>query len=274
MPTSSIQTSPSVTWFAGRAGDRNDRAMAGSFAIAEELGRRLGRRPTVIGRPEQPLNADWDTELTAARPALAAMSTHYERILAEGSTPFTALSRCAVALATLPMVARFHPDAVVVWFDAHADLQTPDTTTTGYLGGLALSGPLGLWDSGLGAGLTPTSTILAGARDLDPPERALIDRGAATLVEPGDDLAERLAAAIAGRPVYVHIDCDVLDPDIVPTEYRVPGGLSLDDLNDAAAALASSQVYGLEIGEFEAASSPAGSRAAARRLLDALEPLL
>ncbi|WP_448004613.1 arginase family protein [Agromyces bauzanensis] len=248
--------------------------MAGSYVIAEELGRRLGDQPTVIGRPEPALNADWNIEFDVARPALAAMSAHYERVLAAGSTPFTALSRCAVALATLPMIARFHPDAVVVWFDAHADLQTPETTTTGYLGGLALSGPLGLWDSGLGAGLAHANTILAGTRDIDPPEQALIDRGAATLVSPGHDFVARLAAAVAGRPVYVHIDCDVLDPDIVPTDYRVSGGLTLDVLRDAAAALASSRIVGLEIGEFEAASSPVASRAAASRLLDALQPLL
>ncbi|WP_444847916.1 arginase family protein [Duganella caerulea] len=48
----------------------------------------------------------------------------------------TASSRCAASLATLPVVARHRPDACVVWFDAHADLNTPSTTDSGYLGGM------------------------------------------------------------------------------------------------------------------------------------------
>ncbi|WP_275477567.1 arginase family protein [Aureimonas ureilytica] len=42
-------------------------------------------------------------------------------------------SRCAVSIATLPVVAKHHPDACVVWFDTHADLNTPESTTSGYL---------------------------------------------------------------------------------------------------------------------------------------------
>jgi arginase family enzyme len=56
---------------------------------------------------------------------------------------------------TLPVMARYHPDALVVWFDAHGDLNTPESTTTDYLGGLALSGPVGMWESGLGSGDRP-----------------------------------------------------------------------------------------------------------------------
>ena len=59
----------------------------------------------------------------------------------------------------------------MVWFDAHADLNTPSTTPTGYLGGLALSGPLGWWNSGLGAGLQPRNAVLVGVRDVDTHEK-------------------------------------------------------------------------------------------------------
>ncbi|MEV0430870.1 arginase family protein [Micromonospora sp. NPDC050495] len=274
MSTAIAAQRAAVTHFAARAGDHNDLAMAGSPAIAAELASRLGAEPVVIGRPEPALNAGWRLELDTARPALIEMSRHYDRLLNEGLVPITALSRCAVALATLPVLARHHPDTVVVWFDAHADINTPDNTTTGYLGGLALSGPLGLWDSGLGAGLSGANTILAGARDIDPAEQELIDSGALTLVPPGPDLAVRLAAAVAGRPVYVHVDCDVLEPGIVATDYHVPGGLTLEDLHDAAEVLAAHRVVGLEIGEFEADPSPGQTRAAARRVIDALWPLL
>ncbi|MDG4793719.1 arginase family protein [Micromonospora sp. WMMD1082] len=266
-----------ITHFAGRAGDHNDRAMRGSAMVAAELAARLGSAPVVIGSPEPALGANWDQELAAARPALRAMSAHFDDLFRHGAFPVTALSRCAVALATLPVVARYRPDAVVVWFDAHADLNTPDSTTTGYLGGLAFSGPLGLWNSGLGQGLKPENAILCGALDIDPAEQSLIDDGVITLVEAGPGIAERLAAAIAGRPVYVHLDCDVLEPGIVPTDYLVPGGLTLSDLSSAALAIAEAGVIGLEIGEFEAGEAGESAHGVPIHpgpLLDALQPLL
>jgi arginase len=75
-----------------------------------------------------------------------------------------------------------------------------------------------------------------------------------TLVAPGTRSAARLSEAVAGRAVYVHLDCDVLDPGIVPTDYQVPHGLSQNDLYDAATALAHNDVIGLEIAELESAT--------------------
>ncbi|WP_222865998.1 arginase family protein [Micromonospora sp. AP08] len=242
--------------------------------IATELATRLNIDPFVVGTPEPALCTNWDAELAAAEPALQAMAQQYERIFRDGGLPITALSRCAVALATLPIVARHRPDAVVVWFDAHADLNTPQNTTTGYLGGLALSGPLGMWNSGLGDGLKPENVILCGARDIDPPEQSLIDHDVITLVEAGPNLPARLQAAIGGRPVYVHIDCDVLQPGIVPTDYLVPGGLTLNDLSAIADMFALHELVGIEIGEFEAGQDATGALVQPGPLLDALRPLL
>jgi arginase len=187
--------------------------------------------------------------------------------------PVTALSRCAVALVTIPVVVRHHPEARVVWFDAHADLNTPATTDTGYLGGLALSGPAGLWNSGLGAGLSPADIVLVGARDIDPPEQRLLQHTPIAHIKPGPNLVTRLHEAVADRPVYVHL-CDVLEPGIVPTDYQVPGGLSLEDLHAAAEVLATRRVLGLEIGEFEASARSSDAPASPAALIDALDPLL
>lgn len=263
-----------VIHFAGRAGDHNDRAMSASPALADALADATDASVTMVGVPARALNVGWQEELEVARPALDEMARRIDAAFSSGGVPVTALSRCAVALATLPVVARHRPDAVVVWFDAHADINTPSTTTSDFLGGLAFSGPLGLWESGLGSGVTAANAILAGVRDIDEPERALIDRGAVTLVEPGPDFAARLSAAVAGRPVYVHIDCDVLIPGVVPTDYQVPGGLSLDDLQAASVALAANEIVGVEIAELESGETPAVTADAARRLVAAVLPLL
>ncbi|MFD5601283.1 arginase family protein [Leucobacter sp. NPDC058333] len=262
----------SLTHFAARVGDHNDRAMAASPVLAEVLGARLGTAATVIGEPSSAEPTGWQAELATALPALLLMATRYDEVFTNGHSPVAAISRCATALATLPVVARHRPDAVVVWYDAHADLNTPVGTESGYLGGLALSGPLGLWDSGLGAGLAPRNTVIVGARDIDEPERAVLASGDIRVVPVGADMSARLALAIDGRPVYVHIDCDVLDPGIVPTDYHVPGGMTLEQLTACARALAQSEVIGLEIGELETGETP--PRQAEALIVDALEPLL
>ena len=240
-----------VTHFAGRAGDHNERAMAASPRLAWALAERFGVSPSVVGMPRQALSTGWEIELNSAREELWHMQELHRSILEDGAVPVTALSRCAVALATLPVVAARHPDAVVVWFDAHADAHTPETSRSGFLGGLALSGALGWWDSGFGAGLEPWNTVLAGVRDMEPREAAMVEAAGIAVVEPGPGFAERLKLAVDGRDVYVHIDCDVLEPGIVPTDYRVPGGLTLEDLHDAGTVLADSRVRGLQVGELE-----------------------
>lgn len=263
-----------LTVYQGLAGDRNALGIAGAASLARALCRRLRIDPDIVGAPEPPLNAGWDVELAAALPGLTLLGAQCDRVLAQGNWALTALPRCAAALATVPPVARHRPDAVVLWFDAHADLNTPETTSTGYLGGLALSGPLGLWQSGLGNGLSIRNVVLAGVRDIDPPELDLIKDEAVSLVPPGPDFAARLASAIAGRPVYMHLDCDVLEPGQVPTDYHVPGGLPMSDLAAASAVVAASEVIGLEIAEYQNAWEPDGPPASPDVLLDALMPVI
>jgi arginase/N-omega-hydroxy-L-arginine amidinohydrolase len=268
-------STPALTVFQGRAGDRNDLGIPGARSVIDALAARLNARVSVIGRPEPALNADWRTELAAAMPALRQMADHFEELQREGRATLTASSRCAVSLATLPVVARHHPDACVVWFDAHADLNTPQSTTSGYLGGLALSGPTGLWESGLGANLDLSNVVLVGSRDIDPFEEELIRTGKVRLVRPGSPgLVAELARAVAGRPIYVHLDCDVLDPGIVPTDFRAEGGLSLAELRAACTALATGALIGLEIAEFQVAWEPQGPPVSPSSLLDAVQPLV
>lgn len=248
--------------------------MPGALAIGDEFERRTGISPVIIGIPEPALNVGWREELDAALPLLEEMQSRFDDVLAEGAVSIAATSRCAVSLATLPTVAKHHPLACIVWLDAHADLNTPEMSATGYLGGLALAGPLGLWDTGLGGGLSLQQVVLVGQRDLDPYELELIRLNRIPHIKPGDDLTAELKAAIAGRPVYVHLDCDVLEPGIVPTDYRHAGGLSLEDLRACCEVMAEHDFVGIEIAEFQNAWEIDGSPVSPSALLDALEPLL
>jgi arginase len=263
-----------LTIFRGRAGDHNGLAMEGAVAVGTALAGRLELVPTSIGKPEPALNAGWKDELDAALPSLKKMAAHYDNLFTQGLAPLTAMNRCVLALATLPVVARYRPDAKIIWLDAHADLNTPETTATGYLGGMAVAGPTGLWESGLGSGLDLARVIFVGTRDIDPPERALFGTGRARIIPSGAGLASELKHAIDGHPIHVHLDCDVLDPGIVPTEYRCPNGLSLADLRHAAQIMAESEVIGVEIAEFQAAWEEGGEPVSPDPLLAALQPVL
>ena len=116
--------------------------------------------------------------------------------------------------------------------------------------------------------------VLGGARDLDPFERRLIDDGVVRHVPVGPDLLTVLDAAVGNRPVYFHLDCDVLEPGLVPTDYRVPNGMTFDELASVATRLAENRVVGVEIAEFEEAWADTGDPADPGPLLEALSPLV
>jgi arginase len=264
----------SLIVYCGRAGDRNPRGTAGAQMLGAALARRFGLPTTFVSTPQPPLpSMRWDEQLAAARADLRAFADVLGTLIRRGERCVTAMGRCAAGLATIPVVVRHHPDACVVWFDAHGDSNLPSSNTEPYLGGMVITGAAGHWDSGLGSGLQLSNVVLVGARDLDPHEKQLIGSGVLKLVETGPRLAERLAAAVGNRDVYVHLDCDVLEPGLVPLEYQVPGGLSFEDLHACALALAKRRVVGVEIAEFESAWLD-GRSASPENLLDAIAPLL
>jgi arginase/N-omega-hydroxy-L-arginine amidinohydrolase len=153
----------------GRIADRAAGMIEGAALTAQALEQRYGAKGQLIGRPSGPVDDDWSVSLPAARETLTALAQAVSTSIAANHLTVMAANTCAASLATLPVVAREHPDVVVLWIDAHGDFNTPDTTGSGYLGGMALSGPCGLWDSGHGAGINPQQAILVGARDIDPP---------------------------------------------------------------------------------------------------------
>ncbi|XZG70462.1 arginase family protein [Chitinibacteraceae bacterium HSL-7] len=264
-----------LTVFQGRAADRNDLAVPAARLLAQLWAERLGIAASVVGVARPSFNADWKTELAAARVGLTELAEHLGAVLAAQMRPLTVLNRCAASIATIPQVVLRHPGVCVVWFDAHADLNTPESTTSGYLGGLALSGPAGLWTSGYGSGLALSDIVLVGARDLDPFEEALVASGQVRRVAvDAVDLAGELVRAVAGRAVYVHFDCDVLEPGVVPTEFRVPGGLSLATVHALSTALAAGEVIGVEVAELQSSGVAADDTASAGAVADALAPLV
>lgn len=259
--------------FQGNCAGRNALGMTGALALAQHLSRYLGIPLQTLGAPGQALPGSWQQVLEAVTPDFISMGRYLEKILSAGKRPVLTMSRCAGGLATLPVVARYHPQACIVWFDAHGDLNTPKTSGSGYLGGMVIAGAAGLWDSGLGSDLALDQVILAGAHQLDPTEQGLIDDGLVCHLPPSELSAEALQHAINGRPVYIHLDCDVLQPGVVPSDYQLEGGLAPDALAELMTALAEENVIGLEIAELESHWPGQSTPADLTALVEILGPL-
>jgi arginase family enzyme len=226
-----------ITVLRGRTSDRSPHGMRGS----ELLGAALGDAD-LIGAPGVPVVRGWEEDLRDARPVLEAAAA-----AARGDAPVIVAAQCTIALATLPVIARREPGAVVVWLDAHGDFNTPETTGSGYLGGMPLSAACGLWDGGHGAGLDPRRVVMSDARDLDDAERALLDGAGVRRVAPGD-----VADAVRGKRVFLHLDLDILDPQVMAAAVPAPGGLTVDELAALLRDLtAAATVIGLEVTAFD-----------------------
>jgi arginase len=152
---------------------------------------------------------------------------------------------CTTALGTLAGLARRGIDPGIVWFDAHGDFNTDETTLSGYLGGMPLAIAVGRGDQTAprALGLRPIDedrVVLVDARDLDPAERELLDRSAVRRV-PVSALApeaEGRGRIVPPGPIYLHLDLDVLDPPELPgLKFPAPGGVRRDELGRAVASL-------------------------------------
>lgn len=259
----------------GRIGDRCEGAIAGAALTADALAARHGLPRSDAGTPAAPLGrVDWRLALDDARTQLQALSALTEATLQAGARPLLLANTCSASLATLPVAARHHPGLRVLWIDAHGDFNTPATTASGYLGGMALSGGCGLWDSGLGGGIDPELATVVGGRDIDPAEAELLQRSGVRVLAPAQSTPEAVLAGLGDAPLWVHIDWDALEPGHVPTDYRVPGGLRPEQLRAILAAIPRRQLAGLELAEFVAAGDAAGHAQAVARILHAVEPVL
>jgi arginase len=168
---------------------------------------------------------------------------------AAGELPIVIAGSCDAAAGVLGGLGRER--CGVVWIDAHADFNTPDSTVSGFFPGMALAIVTGhcyaAWWAQIGnaAPVPEPHVALLGIRDLSPAaERERVERSGMLLVPWVDGRPERdidvTLADLAERveQVYLHIDLDALDPSIAPgiVDDPVPRGLSrpqIDEVLDA-----------------------------------------
>jgi arginase family enzyme len=239
----------SVVGLRCRTSDQTPDAGLGAAALALELAERLSVEARMIGTPGEPRHARYDEDLTESRGCLLEAGGQVDDALAARRFPALVAGDCSIALTTLPALARNRPDAKVLWLDAHGDFNTPDTTSSGFLGGMCLAGACGRWDAGLGQEPLPVERlVLCGVRDLEDPEREALERGRVTVIGAALETLVYVVNALDDAPVYVHLDLDVLDPEVMPARYPSGGGLSQEKLYDLLDAVAEAcEVVGVEI---------------------------
>jgi len=161
---------------------------------------------------------------------------------------FSILGTCGAELAPVSYLnARYAGDLAVVWLDAHGDLNTPESSPSKRFHGMILRTLLGEGDPALTALVTrpleAEQVVLAGTRDLDPPERDFVATRRLTMVPPmsmkaGPNVLRAAVRATGCRHVYVHLDLDVIDPAEFPNVIvPAPGGVSIAGIERAIRSL-------------------------------------
>ncbi|MGQ0603245.1 MAG: arginase family protein [Anaerolineales bacterium] len=147
-----------------------------------------------------------------------------------GTMPVILGGDCLVSIGAVAGLRRsLTEDFGIAWFDAHGDFNTPETTISGYLGGMPLACVCGRGLDELRAAANLTQPVneanvaLLGVRDLDPAEKDLLDSTSVRRFDP-TRLSHYTSHAL---PTYLHFDIDVLDPAYAPgVNYPAPNGLT------------------------------------------------
>ena len=175
----------------------------------------------------------------------------------EGLVPLVLGGDHSVALGTVGGMASRNGAGAAIWLDAHGDLNTPETSPSGNVHGMALAALVGRATDGFESdawplpALDPAKTSLIGVRSLDDGERkAVAELGLAVHTMSEIDrrgvevvLREALERAQGAAFVHISLDMDVVDPDVAPgVGTPVQGGLSFREAHLAMELIAEAEI--------------------------------
>jgi len=177
--------------------------------------------------------------------------------LHSGAFPLVLGGDQSTSIGTLAGLARSTNKRGIIWVDAHADFNTPETTPSGNIHGMALAAILGYGDPKLSrlGGVSPMAleknTVLIGGRSFDPMEARAVSRSDITVFtmreidEIGMKEVMQRALRIAGAgvsQVHLSFDVDSMDPREAPgTGTPVKGGLTYREAHLAMEMLSDSK---------------------------------
>ncbi len=184
--------------------------------------------------PDLPSGTPWERMAVLYAEVADAVAAE----LAAGGRPVVVSGDCTTSLGVVAGMQRAGIDPALVWFDAHGDVQTPETSGSGYLGGMPVRQLVGGADRTTPErlGLRPVAerdVVLVDARDLDPPE---VDFLASSTIRRTS--VEDVVSVLPDGPVHLHLDVDVIDPrDVAGLLFPAPDGPRLDAVTTAVRAV-------------------------------------
>jgi arginase len=193
--------------------------------------------------------------LATIREVCSRLAGTVAEVLRAGGFPLVLGGDHSIAIGTLEGIRRAGQEkAGLIWFDAHADINSPQSSPSGNVHGMPVYYAL---EDG---NITPERTVLIGLRDVDPGEREairLLGIRAFTMSDIDRTGMERVVAeavSIAGadgRAIHVSFDMDAIDPSEAPgVGTPVQGGLTYREAHLALEEIAASrQLLSLEITE-------------------------
>jgi len=237
----------------------------------EERLRSLGYEVRDLGNVEspEPEATALDDERARFLPAIKETCARIAALVAQastaGETPLVLGGDHSVALGTLGGLAAAHGSGGVLWIDAHSDINTPETSPSGNVHGMALAAALGLAgpefesDAWPLPAVAPERVALIGTRQLDEGERLLLREAGARVYTMSEidrigierAIRESLDRVAGGGFVHVSFDMDVLDPVVAPgVGTPVRGGLTYREAHLALELVSESRLAGsLEVVE-------------------------
>ncbi len=196
---------------------------------------------------------------------------------------------CVQSVAILTGARRYYKHISLLWFDRHADLNTPASTPSGRLDGMALAAIQGRGSAELVRfwGEPPLirepDTLLYGLQQVDPPEQEFLSRSpvrymyAVDIQQKGARSAAQNALAqlhTDAREFMLHLDLDVIaEAEFSATNVPGSGGLSFTDVKESLTEFAKQKnLLGLDLAQYNPEKDP--DRNAAKKLVELLTEAL
>jgi arginase len=224
--------------------------------------------------------AGWHPETRATFDLIAGVERASRAAHAMGRFPVILSGNCLMSVGAIAASADVRS---LVWLDAHADFNTPETTQSGFLDGMALAIATGRCWQGLVrevngfTSIADERVILAGARDLDSPERQALAASTITRLESAaieSRLASETVRVATDTGAHVHLDLDVLDiSEGRANQFATGGGITGRQLLTALAAVArTGRVRSLTVAAYDPRYDADGriARIAVRAIVDTL----
>ncbi len=174
------------------------------------------------------------------------LATRVEKVLEQNKFPLCLGGDHSMALGTIAGISSYcrknNLTLGVIWIDAHADMNTDDTTPSGNIHGMPLAASLGLGNPdlvnlyGFAPKLKPENCAIIAARSIDPQERLNIKKLNPSVYTMSDvdklgihRIISRVLKQFKEKVDHIHIsfDVDSIDPNFAPgVGTPVPGGLN------------------------------------------------